>query len=98
MALTEIVLGIASLGSATIGSALYGFADAKGTPLPAREFVWPGTLLASLYVGVKIPLPDNGPSKGVGVALAAGVGVVGAGCYGLGYLIGAADRLQNPFA
>ena len=88
MGLTEIVLGIGALGSATIGSAMYGVTDAKGTPMPGREYVWPATGVASLWVGAKIPLPDNGPNAGFSVRLAAGVTAVGAASYGLGYLFG----------
>lgn len=86
--LTEIVLGAASLCSATLGSTIYGFADAKGTPLPGREYLWPATGLAAGWVGSKIPLPDNGPDKEFGVVCAVGTAVVGAGCYGIGYLVG----------
>lgn len=88
MALTDIVLGVATVASTIGGSAMYGVTDARGTPLPHREYVWPATELAALYLGSKVPLPDNGPSKkfGVGVGLAAAA--LGAVSYGLGYLVG----------
>ncbi len=86
--LTEIVLGAASLCSATLGSTIYGFADAKGTPLPGREYIWPATLVSVGWVGSKIPLPDNGSERMFGGICAVGTTVVGAGCYGIGYLVG----------
>ena len=88
MSLGKIVLGLATATSATMGCAMYGVTDAKGTPLPGREYVWPGTALASLYVGSVISLPDHGPDKVFGGMCAVATGVVGAASYGVGYLIG----------
>jgi len=88
MALTDIVLGIATVASTVGGSAMYGVTDAKGTPLPHREYVWPATGLAASYLGSKFPLPDNGPDRVFGIGVGVAATIVGAVSYGLGYLVG----------
>lgn len=88
MGLADIVLGIATVASATLGCAVYGVTDAKGTHVPGREYVWPGTALASFYLGNKLGLPDNGGDAGTGIMYTGAAAVVGGISYGIGYLIG----------
>lgn len=89
MGLAEIVLGIATVASATVGCAVYGVTDAKGTPVPGKEYVMPATAAAAFYFGNKIGLPDNEGDATTGVLYTGAAGIVGGVSYGLGYLIGA---------
>ncbi len=88
MGLADIVLGIATFASATVGCAVYGVTDAKGTPVPGREYIWPGTAIAAFYLGNKIGLPDNGGDATTGALYTGATAVVGGISYGIGYLIG----------
>jgi len=89
MGLTELVLGVGALGSATLGFAIYGFADARGTPLPQREHVWPATGVLAFALGNRLGLPDNDQNFWVdGTFYTVGIGVIAAGCYGVGYATG----------
>ena len=67
---------------------MYGVTDAKGTPLPGREIVWPATEVAAFYLGREWGLPDNDADAKIGAMYAVTTAVVGGAAYGLGYLVG----------
>ncbi|MBI4918412.1 hypothetical protein HY837_00655 [archaeon] len=80
------IVALATVGSTVLGSFAYGMMDAKGTPLPGKEYVIPATAFGAFYMGQKFGLPDNG--SGFGGTYLMGAEIVGASLYGLGYLIG----------
>ncbi len=80
------IIALGTVASTTLGSFAYGMMDAKGTPLPGKEYVIPATAFGVFYCGQKFGLPDN--SGGFGGTYLAAATIVGASLYGLGYLIG----------
>ncbi len=80
------IIALGTIGATVLGSFAYGMMDAKGTPLPGKEYTIPATAFGAFYLGQKYGFPDN--SGGFGGSYLATAAVVGASLYGLGYLIG----------
>lgn len=77
----------ATLFSGVAGGFAYGLMEAKGTPLPGKEYFIGATLVGSFFVSQKLVnfvTEDQWAGvKGTGITAA-----IGASAYGLGYLVG----------
>lgn len=84
------IIALGTVASATLGSFAYGMMDAKGTPLPGKEYIIPATAFGAFYLGQKFGLPDNFGESFGGTYLA-GAAIAGVTLYGLGYLVGSVN-------
>ena len=84
----EAIIGVGAFLSAVTSSVAYGMSDAKGHPIPGREYVWPLLGITVFSFGAKPRSQKEKIDLPVGAVYTSITAGISAASYAVGYLLG----------